>query len=384
MPMLKRDRQSDSRMRRHLFVRAFASVAALAPASHAQRSATLFGLGDLPGGDFNSIASRMSSDGRAVTGYSLSGGGFPGTFEAFRWTQDEGMIPLGKLDGANESYGNAVSAGGDYVVGRSGGEAFRWTDGVGLEALGRLDGWSFANGVSSDGRVVVGFGRPAGSNEAFRWTPDTGMVGLGFLPGASTSRAAGVSDDGAIIAGSSGGRVFLWREETGMIDLGTPAGWNDASAGSLSSTGAAIVGSGDNGHLAIEAFLWTADEGMRALGFLSETTKLSGAGGVTADGRYVVGFSHNGVKEEAFIWSEEWGMRSMREVLLDYGVDAQAMGWRLSIATGVTIVDDTLVIVGTGLSGTLQQEAWMAHIPIPAPASLAPLALAAAAMRRRR
>ena len=123
---------------------------------------------------------------------------------------------------------------------------------------------------------------------------------------------------------------------------------------------------------------------MKPLGFLSETTRLSRAYGVSPDGGYAVGVSHNGVKEEAFIRSEEWGMRSVREVLLDYGVDAQAMGWRLSIATGITIVDDTLIIVGTGLSGTLQQEAWMARIPIPAPASLAPLALAAAAVRRRR
>ncbi len=372
-------------MQRPLFVRfLILATTALASAAHAQRSATLFGLGDLPGGDFNSIASRVSSDGRAVTGYSLSGGGFPGSFEAFRWTHDEGMIPLGKLDGAIESYGNAVSADGRYVVGSSGGEAFRWADGVGLEALGRLDGWSFANGVSSDGRVVVGFGRPAGGSEAFRWTPETGMVGLGFLPGASSSSAAGVTDDGTVIAGSSGGRIFLWREETGMVDLGLPPGWKDAAAVSLSTTGKAIGGGGSNGQYAIEAFLWTADGGMRGLGFLSETTKLSYAYGVTSDGRYVVGRSHNGVKEEAFIWSEEWGMRSLREVLLEHGVDAQAMGWRLMEATSITVVDNTLFIVGTGLSGTLQQEAWMAHIPIPAPASLAIFALAAATARYRR
>ena len=212
-------------MRRYLFIRVFIlSTTALASTAPAQRAATFFGLGDLPGGDFNSFAMRVSTNGHAATGFSLSGGGFPGTFEAFRWTQDEGMIPLGKLDGGTESFGYGVSANGRYVVGTGGstqgGQAFLWSEDVGIQGLGRLQGAigsSAATGVSADGSVVVGWG---GNGEAFRWTQSTGMVGIGFLPGASSSSAAGVTDDGTGIVGSSGGRVFLWIEDSGYERLG--------------------------------------------------------------------------------------------------------------------------------------------------------------------
>src|ERR687897_636447 len=69
--------------------------------------------------------------------------------------------PLGFLSGANYSYANGVSADGSVVVGESGvsgyGEAVRWVDGV-LTGLGFLSGGSqsVAHGVSGDGTVVVG------------------------------------------------------------------------------------------------------------------------------------------------------------------------------------------------------------------------------------
>jgi probable HAF family extracellular repeat protein len=55
-----------------------------------------------------------------------------------------------------------------------------------FQGLGDLSGgsfYSYANGVSADGSVVVGRGSSANGNEAFRWTQGTGMVGLGDLSG---------------------------------------------------------------------------------------------------------------------------------------------------------------------------------------------------------
>jgi len=55
-----------------------------------------------------------------------------------------------------------------------------------MVGLGDLPGGSFssyADGVSANGSVVVGYGNSANGNEAFRWTQGTGMVGLGDLSG---------------------------------------------------------------------------------------------------------------------------------------------------------------------------------------------------------
>jgi probable HAF family extracellular repeat protein len=157
------------------------------------QAASFQGLGDLPGGVFGSAAYEVSADGSVVVGLSWSANGQ----EAFRWTQQTGMVGLGDLPGGYFSSGaSGVSADGSVVVGSSrsasGGEAFRWTQQTGMVGLGDLPGGGFqsdAYGVSGDGSVVVGFSQSANNREAFRWTQATGMVGLGYLSGNISSRA---------------------------------------------------------------------------------------------------------------------------------------------------------------------------------------------------
>ncbi len=77
-----------------------------------------------------------------------------------------------------------------------------------FQGLGDLPGGTFtsrAYGVSADGAVVVGEGSRADGNDgAFRWTASGGMVDLGDLPGGNFySRARGVSADGAVVVGDS-------------------------------------------------------------------------------------------------------------------------------------------------------------------------------------
>ncbi len=387
----------------HAMIAAFAVGIAVLP-SHAQRTAAFSGLGDLPGGDVNSVSHGISADGSTAIGWSLYGDGFPGLAQAFRWNAEEGMIGIGFLPGGSESHANRVSSDGRWIVGNGsssqGGQAFRWSTVTGMQGLGDLPGSTFYSeglGVSDDGAVVVGMSKSGAAGgpsslEAFRWTPETGMVGLGFLPGHNVSLARGVSADGRTIAGNSAlnasGEAFLWTQDAGMVGLGIPDGWWSAAALSLSADGTTVVGEGSKPQSGIEALRWRADTGWIGLGHLTDRPdSVSVAYGVSPDGSFVVGRS-TGVfgAEEAFVWSEEWGMRSVRDVLLDFGIDTLNSGWLLSLATGVTVVGDTLVITGTGRdqNAPSHQEAWIAHIPIPAPASLAPLALAAAAVRRRR
>ncbi|MBM3392142.1 MAG: hypothetical protein FJY34_09255, partial [Betaproteobacteria bacterium] len=105
--------------------------------------------------------------------------------------QAQSFTPLGDLAGGNfESIAYGTSADGSVVVGRgesaSGTEAFRWTQAGGMVGLGDLAGGIFhsvASGVSADGSVVVGNSESASGTEAFRWTQAGGMVGLGDLAG---------------------------------------------------------------------------------------------------------------------------------------------------------------------------------------------------------
>ncbi|NRB18797.1 MAG: PEP-CTERM sorting domain-containing protein, partial [Rhodobacteraceae bacterium] len=87
---------------------------------------------------------------------------------------------------------------------------------------------SKALGVSADGAVVVGESGSAGGTRAFRWESGTGMVDLGTLTGGNNSKAAGVSADGSVIVGQSnsddGWRAFRWDAGSGMVSLGTLGG----------------------------------------------------------------------------------------------------------------------------------------------------------------
>src|SRR4051812_21909598 len=70
--------------------------------------ASLRGLGDLPGGSFDSRAFGISSDGRVVVGHSDAGG-----LQAFRWTAETGMTPLGAPGTPASPYiANATNADG--------------------------------------------------------------------------------------------------------------------------------------------------------------------------------------------------------------------------------------------------------------------------------
>jgi probable HAF family extracellular repeat protein len=178
------------------------------------------GLGDLPGGTFNSGASGVSGDGSVVVGSAVSSSG-P---EAFRWTAGGGMQGLGDLSGGDfQSSASAINGDGSVIVGfgaaASGPQAFRWTAAGGMVGLGHLPGGdvvSAANGVSDDGATVVGFAGPAsGGDEAFRWTAGTGMVPLGDLAdGDFNSGALGVSGDGSVVVGygndAAGTQAVLW------------------------------------------------------------------------------------------------------------------------------------------------------------------------------
>ena len=181
-----------------------------------------------PAATSTSRAFGVSSDASVVIGYgssALSWESYEGATEAFRWTNDGGMVGLGDLPGGYfDSVECAVSSDGQVIVGKGSStasfasfegatEAFLWTNDGGMVGLGDLLGghfWSVANAVSSDGKVVVGGGHAEVDWEAFVWDSVNGMRSLkdvlvnqcGLeLTGCSLRNAYGISADGLTIVG---------------------------------------------------------------------------------------------------------------------------------------------------------------------------------------
>lgn len=138
-----------------------------------------------------SIAEAVSADGSVVVGESRSNNSQNG-LEAFRWTSSGGMVGLGDLPGGSfQSFAYAMSASGTVIAGRAtidgpvgpfgGGSApraFVWDVQNGMrdvqqvlsDAGAPVAGWNLqeVRGVSADGRTLVGTGvDPQGSTQAW-------------------------------------------------------------------------------------------------------------------------------------------------------------------------------------------------------------------------
>ncbi len=373
-----------------------ASIATLIgiPAALGEDVPCILGLGDLPGGGYDSVANGVSDDGTVAVGM-----GDPSDDvcrEAFRWSATDGMVGLGSLPGGRfHSWAMGTSVDGSVVVGASESEgaipprmeAFRWTPAEGMVGLGFLTdnpNWraSEAWAVSADGTVIVGEARSDSGRQAFRWTADEGLVGLGDLPGGNfASGARDISADGGVVVGfgytpESGSRYegFRWTAATGMERLGDlPGGLYVSSAQAVSADGSTIVGTSSSSAFRTEAFRWTEADGMTGLGALAGGK--SEAHGVSADGSIVVGSSDGA----AFIWDEVNGMRDLRSVLInEYGLDLSE--WSLAKAWDIT--PDGMTIVGEGGGPDGGHQAWLVRLPEPATALL--LLVIAASMARRR
>ena len=222
-----------------------------------------------------------------------------------------------------------------------------------------------ANGVSVDGTFVGGYAskKETESNyvwfrsQAVRWTTgstETAAVGLGLLPGAKDSSALGMSADGQVLVGVSGGRAFRWSAAKGMIDLGTMPAKDYFVAWGASGDGSVVVGSGDvGGHEQFtEPFLWTSNTGMKKLGFLTGDSR-GEAVAVSKDGQVIVGYSADNLQTRAFRRGPDGVMRAL-DVLDEY-----------SPTVAHAVSSDGSVVVGeTGSWGSSEAFRWSQSLGI--------------------
>jgi len=226
-------------------------------------------LSQLPGCEslvgIRSEAYGISGDGAAIAGWA----GFTIVREAFVWRSGLGVTRLGWLPGVTSgSVAHGISSDGAVIVGVSSSaasseQAFRWTQQEGMVGLGFLPGGaerhSVAWAASHDGAIIVGqssiYEHGTHYNKAFRWTAQGGMVDLGILPGGEGStRAYGISADGSFIYGQSGdNNGFVWTAAQGMRSLTSfladewgfdLAGWTKMYIDGVSSDGCVIAGGG--------------------------------------------------------------------------------------------------------------------------------------------
>ena len=142
-----------------------------------------------------------------------------------------------------------------------------------MTALGHLAGdrYSNANGVSDDGKVVVG--QSSGNDSvgidwtnAFRWEGGK-MVGFGNLQRGLYNSAQGVSADGSVAVGkdASSGQAAIFKDGNMMLIGSLPGGWF-AEANAVSANGQVVVGiSNYAGGQQQQGFRWEAGQ-MTAIG----------------------------------------------------------------------------------------------------------------------
>jgi probable HAF family extracellular repeat protein len=105
-----------------------------------------------------------------------------------------------------------------------------------------------ADGVSRDGRTIVGWARDSGRiQQAAIWVRATEWRLLGSFPNAaacdtSLSSASDVSRDGRVVVGLAWNgcaiaRAFRWEESTGVVDLGSSVAGRSSRADGVSAEG---------------------------------------------------------------------------------------------------------------------------------------------------
>jgi probable HAF family extracellular repeat protein len=364
-----------------MLVRACVVLAAVPALALAQ--GTIMGIGVLSGG--RSTATAVGDNG-VLAGYSLVFVEYipPAqpvyTNHAVLWTLSGGLRDLGPSNPSSE--GRAINGNGMYAAGImavSGYRAMRWTEATGMVDLGLLPGSnaSFAQGISGDGQLVVGYcsnSQPY-MQRAFRWDAGASMLDLGTLPGDAHSSAEAVSRDGSTIVGrsypSSGccAKAFRWRQGSGMQDLGTLPNHIGYRARGVSEDGSVVVGSAVRlmpyPLTEASAFRWDSS-GMTELPRLLVPDFWSAdALGVTPDGQIAYGEARamdSVPTGRAVIWTSANIILDLNTYLPSIGVDIT--GWELQRVTGMT--NRGAFIVGLGRHDTRtgnRPEGFIVHLP---------------------
>lgn len=372
---------------------AIAGTMATVTIASSQEETGLHGMGDLPGGKFQSRAFAISGDGEFVVGTSTTEEGD----EGFRYEiKTKKLISIGDLPGGVvECHPSSISGDGTIVVGwghtDEGNTGFRWTQEKGLVPLGDLGGGEFsllrsqATCISRDGKHIVGvagtikrndFGRGLNRYEAFLMSGDKPMQGLGSpIREASWSSAFAVSNDAKFVGGMSEpsdrqvGLATFWLDASRSVLLPqfreVPIGTYSRSVIYASNpSGTAFVGEncGDCFLIVVDGFKGTdasPNPGLHVFERLDDQ-KPGSAFALSDDAHIVVGSVDSQEHEkEAFVWTPKEGSQKLVKFLAAKSIATQ--GWILHSAQGISA--DGRRIVGYGTNPDGKEEAFLIILP---------------------
>lgn len=206
-----------------------------------------------------------------------------------------------------------------------------------IEKLGDLPGSVVFAAINPEGTRLVGSNFDTSDIDniqlpnGFRWSEEGG---LRFdFPGAPEGAflwPEALSDDGAIIAGRSGGKHFTWSEADGYAEIASTSGFSETF---ISADGSVVLGSLiPEPPAESAAFRWTAQEGAVNLtpGRASRAVDMSDDGGVIVASSSEPAQLDGAPPEDTFVWDSTHGTRTLDEALAQRGVDTS--GWEFGVA----------------------------------------------------
>jgi probable HAF family extracellular repeat protein len=311
---------------------------------------------ELPSG---TLPKDINSSG-VVVGELTSGGGF-------YWQATKGVIYVGGQTAT------AVSLTGDTIAGtaydaRNVTQAAIWQRAAEWRLLGSIAPnavpcdalLSSTYDTSYDGKVIVGLAwNGCNFARAFRWEESTGMVDLGTLTQGTSTRANGISGDGRVIVGwqqvPSGRRGTRWIDGKQEILTGPSGIIGEAHA--VNRDGSIIVGqscefaSRENPFANQQAWIWTARDGITCLQppRVRVLDNFIGLAQATSEDGRVVGGSHSfGLEAESVLWIDR-EPAYLKDYLRANGVPDAFEGWvNTGFITAVSRDGRTLVGQGAG------------------------------------
>lgn len=334
--------------------------------------AAFAGIGDLAGGETRSSALDVSADGTVVVG---SAAGELGP-RAVRWTPEGGLTAL---DGSSGE-ARAVSSAGDIIVGvardaSGNGGGARWVNGLGPQILTLnpfFRAFAVANGISGDGRVVVG---ESLSQES---TFGAGAAGVTWTNGQSIgefetfSAITDANESASVLVGyvlptrhggweaalKNGVMLPFPRHNSTCLEVScgfcdTPGGCSSRAL-AVSRDGAVIVGWARFGAAAPLALAWAPGADGSVMATVLSSQPSAEALGVSGDGMIVVGYGGG----QAVRWSGA-SSSGIADLLQQGGVSLG--GWKLTAAHAAS--NDGQVIVGEGINPQGNPEGWVAVLP---------------------
>ena len=230
------------------------------------------------------------------------------------------FVPLDNLLGDNGfSIADGISADGRVVVGHTGDKSslnsyqlFRWTSEGGMEGLGqspRNPPRTSAEAVSGDGSSIVGMGH---LTNYYWWTEDGGYVDLAAYVPTTYVTVEDITDDGVIIVGTeyrdgAGSAAYRMTADGDYSSINSPYYVFASGANAVSADGATVAGGilVSSGQLAAR---WTENTGWLSLGDLAGGNINGNSSDITPDGSIIVGRSSSAFGTQAFRWTEETGM----------------------------------------------------------------------------